>query len=171
MPRLSGAAAVAQRVAILRLRAEHPESSLTQLANMMDPPVAKSTVQYVLMRFQGEPTEVVLQSRNDPKGNPDAVSQRWKRYVPCLPVCCQTHDDFNRHLIRLSQRNPTWSLRRLAAQMKEWELTVLQSRPAGAVFRVPRQRDPSTFSGWYFISFFHCSKTCHTRQGAEGCGD
>ena len=137
MPRAisSGSTRQANRLSVLALKQAEPKLGPTDIGRRLDLP--ESTVRNILRRWNQTDLENGTCPDKGTIGRPRKRSCRWSR-CDCPKITCISQNlVIFRHLAKISQRNPGYSLLRLAREMYHWELRHLEARPKGAVYPVP----------------------------------
>ena len=144
MPRVitSGDTRKANRLMVLSLKEAEPQLGASAIGRRLG--LNESTVRHILRRWGNEIETGVKCDDRGRTGRPNERSKRWARCV--FPLGMPHFQNFVlfRHLAKISQKNPQYSLNRLAEQMYTWELRQLQSRPRGARFLHPMKAAKET---------------------------
>lgn len=144
MPRAiaSSEARAHNRREVLSLLSGDPSLGNSEIARRLN--INESTVRSIRSRWSVNDLLQGTIAEAPKEGRPWRYGERWKRCAQCKVIAVFLVQLLYRHLARISQAHPFWSLRRLGAEMYQYELKMLLSLPRRN--DLPRPRVPSKWT-------------------------
>lgn len=158
-PKADGKTQQANRLRVLTWLELEPNMSNMEIHRRTGIPV--STVRGIKKKWGGKPLEMKHMRQKKMPGRPLKRSRRWMRCAFSGIFEAFSIFFLFRHLARISQKGEGQSLVELANLMYQWELAREQSRPPGAVFRMPVRAGKASIMRYLKklgISHYRCLK-------------